>query len=203
MKIGYARVSTTDQNLDRQIEALKKVGAEKIFEEKMSGKSMTDREELQKALSFLREKDVLIVESLDRLGRNYDDIVQMVQRLDRKEIGLIVLNLPILNHDLGDPNLQKLIRNMIVQLLSWTAQNKREEIKRKQRQGIEIAKKKGHYKGRPVKYADDAKNPRDRMTYNVIVNKLKKGEPIKKIAEETDVTRDTVYRIKKEIEELS
>lgn len=199
MKIGYARVSTMDQNLDRQIEALKKAGAEKIFEEKMSGKSMTEREELQKALSFLREKDVLIVESLDRLGRNYDDIVQMVQRLDRKEIGLIVLNLPILNHDLGDPNLQKLIRNMIVQLLSWTAQNEREEIKRKQRQGIEIAKKKGHYKGRPVKYAADAKNPCDRMTYNVIVNKLKKGEPIKKIAEETDVTRDTVYRIKREL----
>ena len=143
MKIGYARVSTTDQNLDRQIDALKKAGAEKIFEEKMSGKSMADREELQNALGFLREKDVLIVESLDRLGRNYDDIVQMVQRLDRKEIGLIVLNLPILNHDLGDPNLQKLIRNMIVQLLSWTAQNEREEIKRKQRQGIEIAKKKG------------------------------------------------------------
>ena len=147
MKIGYARVSTTDQNLDRQIEALKKVGAEKIFEEKMSGKSMTDREELQKALSFLREKDVLIVESLDRLGRNYDDIVQMVQQLDRKEIGLIVLNLPILNHDLGDPNLRKLIRNMIVQLLSWTARNEREEIKRKQRKGIEIAKKKGPLQG--------------------------------------------------------
>jgi DNA invertase Pin-like site-specific DNA recombinase len=77
----------------------------------MSGKSMTDREELQKALSFLREKDILIVESLDRLGRNYEDIVPMVHHLDRKEIGLIVLNLPILNHDLGEPNLQKLIRN--------------------------------------------------------------------------------------------
>ena len=56
--------------------------------------------------------------------------------------------------------------------------------------------------GRPVKYAADAKNPRDRMTYNVIVNKLKKGEPIKKIAEDTDVTRDTVYRIKKEVSNL-
>lgn len=199
MRVGYARVSTTDQNLDRQIEALKKAGAEKIFEEKMSGKSMTEREELQKALQFLREKDVLIVESLDRLGRNYDDIVHMVQRMDRKEIGLKVLNLPILNQELGDPNLQKLIRNMIVQLLSWTAQNEREEIQRKQRQGIEIAKRKGHYKGRPVKYAADAKDPRDRMTYHVIVNKLTREEPIKKIAEDTGVTRDTVYRIKKEI----
>ena len=101
---------------------------------------------------------------------------------------------------MGDPNLQKLIRNMIVQLLSWTAQNEREEIKRKQQQGIEIAKRKGHYKGRPVKYSADAKNPRDRMTYHVIVNKLKQEEPIKKIAEETGVTRDTVYRIRKEVE---
>jgi len=199
MKVGYARVSTTDQNLDRQIEALEQAGAEKIFQEKMSGKSMTERLELQKALQFLREKDTLIVESLDRLGRNYDDIVQTVQKLDQKEVGLIVLNLPILNQEMGDPNLQKLIRNMIVQLLSWTAQNEREEIKRKQRQGIEIAKRKGHYKGRPVKYSAEAKNPRDRMIYHVIVNKLKQEEPIKKIAEETGVTRDTVYRIKNEI----
>ena len=199
MKVGYARVSTTDQNLDRQIEALEQAGAEKIFQEKMSGKSMTERLELQKALQFLREKDTLIVESLDRLGRNYDDIVQTVQKLDQKEVGLIVLNLPILNQEMGDPNLQKLIRNMIVQLLSWTAQNEREEIKRKQRQGIEIAKRKGHYKGRPVKYSAEAKNPRDRIIYHVIVNKLKQEEPIKKIAEETGVTRDTVYRIKNEI----
>lgn len=199
MKVGYARVSTTDQNLDRQMEALERAGAEKIFQEKMSGKSMTERLELQKALQFLREKDTLIVESLDRLGRNYDDIVQTVQKLDQKEVGLIVLNLPILNQEMGDPNLQKLIRNMIVQLLSWTAQNEREEIKRKQRQGIEIAKRKGHYKGRPVKYSAEAKNPRDRMIYHVIVNKLKQEEPIKKIAEETGVTRDTVYRIKNEI----
>ncbi|MIM12055.1 recombinase family protein, partial [Listeria monocytogenes] len=171
----------------------------KIFQEKMSGKSMTERLELKKALQFIREKDILIVESLDRLGRNYDDIVQMVQQLDQKEIGLIILNLPILNQEMGDPNLQKLIRNMIVQLLSWTAQNEREEIKRKQRQGIEIAKRKGHYKGRPVKYSAEAKDPRDRMTYHVIVNKLKQEEPIKKIAENTGVTRDTVYRIKKEL----
>ena len=88
MKVGYARVSSTDQNLDRQLVEMKKAGAEKIFQEKLSGKSMTDRLELQKALDFLREKDVLIVEALDRLGRNYDEIVQMVQRLDRKEIGL-------------------------------------------------------------------------------------------------------------------
>ena len=199
MKGGYARVSSMDQNLDRQLVEMKRAGAEKIFQEKLSGKSMTDRSELQKALDFLREQDVLVVESLDRLGRNYAEIVQIVQKLDRKKIGLQILNMPILNQDIGEPNLQKLIRNMIIQILSWTAQNEREEIKRKQKQGIVIAKEKGHYKGRPVKYAPDAKDPKDRMTYQVIVNKLKREEPIKKIAEDTGVTRDTVYRIKREL----
>ncbi|HRK75747.1 MAG TPA: recombinase family protein [Streptococcus parasuis] len=199
MKVGYARVSSADQTLDRQLGELKQAGAEKIFQERLSGKNITDRVELLQALQFLREKDVLVVESLDRLGRNYAEIVQIVQKLDHKKIGLQILNMPILNQDLGDPNLQMLIRNMIIQILSWASQNEREEIKRKQKQGIVIAKEKGHYKGRPVKYASDAKNPKDRMTYQVIVNKLKLEEPIKKIAEDTGVTRDTVYRIKKQL----
>ena len=199
MKVGYARVSSADQTLDRQLGELKQAGAEKIFQERLSGKNITDRVELLQALQFLREKDVLVVESLDRLGRNYAEIVQIVQKLDHKKIGLQILNMPILNQDIGEPNLQKLIRNMIIQILSWTAQNEREEIKRKQKQGIVIAKEKGHYKGRPVKYAPDAKDPKDRMTYQVIVNKLKREEPIKKIAEDPGVTRDTVYRIKREL----
>ena len=199
MKVGYARVSSADQTLDRQLGELKQAGAEKIFQERLSGKNITDRVELLQALQFLREKDVLVVESLDRLGRNYAEIVQIVQKLDRKKIGLQILNMPILNQDLGDPNLQMLIRNMIIQILSWASQNEREEIKRKQKQGIMIAKEKGHYKGRPVKYALDAKDAKDRMTYQVIVNKLKREEPIKKIAEDTGVTRDTVYRIKREL----
>lgn len=199
MKVGYARVSSADQILDRQLGELKQAGAEKIFQERLSGKNITDRVELLQALQFLREKDVLVVESLDRLGRNYAEIVQIVQKLDHKKIGLQILNMPILNQDLGDPNLQMLIRNMIIQILSWASQNEREEIKRKQKQGIMIAKEKGHYKGRPVKYALDAKDAKDRMTYQVIVNKLKREEPIKKIAEDTGVTRDTVYRIKREL----
>ncbi|UNB89007.1 recombinase family protein (plasmid) [Lactiplantibacillus plantarum subsp. plantarum] len=72
MKIGYARVSYEDQNLARQIEALKKSGTEKIFQEKVSGKSVRNRPELQKMLKFIREKDIVTVLDLDRLGRNVD-----------------------------------------------------------------------------------------------------------------------------------
>ncbi len=77
MKVGYARVSSMDQNLDRQLWEIRKAGAEKIFQEKLSGKSMNSQVELQQALQFLREKDVLVIESLDRLGRNYAEIVQI------------------------------------------------------------------------------------------------------------------------------
>lgn len=202
-KIGYARVSSTDQNLERQIEELKKVGVEKLFQEKISGKNMTERVELQNAFHFLREKDTLVIESLEILGRDYDEIIYMVQQLDQKEIGLTVLNMPILNQDIGDPQLQKLIRNMIIRVLSWAAQNEREESKRKQRQGIEIAKKKDHYKGRPLKYSENAKNPKDRMTYQIIVSKLQSEEPVKRIAEETGVARDTVYPAQKEVDTLT
>ena len=83
MKVGYARVSSMDQNLDRQLWEIRKAGAEKIFQEKLSGKSMNSQVELQQALQFLREKDVLVIESLDRLGRNYAEIVQIVQKLDQ------------------------------------------------------------------------------------------------------------------------
>lgn len=202
MKVGYARVSSKDQNLDRQIKELKEAGAEKIFKEKKSGRNVQDREEFIKALEFMREGDIFITDSLERLGRNYDDIISNVRKLDRDNIALIVLNMPILNQDLGDPLLQKFVRNFIIQLLSWVAESERLESKRKQRQGIAIAKEKGVYKGRPVKYSPYAKNPQDRLTYNEIVKRLQQEQPIKKIAEDTGVTRDTVYRIKKELKHV-
>lgn len=199
MKVGYARVSSKDQNLDRQIKELKKAGVEKVFKEKKSGKNIQDRDEFIKALEFMREGDIFIVDSLERLGRNYDDIISNVRKLDRDNIALIVLNMPILNQDLGDPLLQKFVRNFIIQLLSWVAESERLESKRKQLQGIAIAKEKGVYKGRPVKYSLYAKNPQDRLTYKEIVRRLEQEQPIKKIAEATGVTRDTVYRIKNEL----
>uniref|UniRef100_UPI00066DC3D0 recombinase family protein n=3 Tax=Staphylococcus TaxID=1279 RepID=UPI00066DC3D0 len=86
MIVGYARVSTIDQNLDRQIENLYSFGAEKIFTEKQSGKSIENRPIFQEVLNFLRMGDRLIIESIDRLGRNYDEIIQTVNYLKDKEV---------------------------------------------------------------------------------------------------------------------
>ena len=149
MIIGYARVSTIDQNLDRQIENLQSFGAEKIFTEKQSGKSVENRPIFQEVLNFLRMGDRLIIESLDRLGRNYDEIIQTVNYLKEKEAQLMITSLPMMNEVIGNPLLDKFMKDLIIQILAMISEQERNESKRRQAQGIKIAKEKGVYKGRP------------------------------------------------------
>lgn len=203
MKLGYARVSSTDQNLERQIQELEKAGAKKIYQEKISGASAENREQLQELLRYAREEDTIIVESLDRLGRNYDDIIEIVQQLDKNKVGLVVLNLPVLSQEMGDPSISKLLRTFIIQLLSWTAENERNEIRRKQAQGISVGKEKGIYKGRPKKYSPTASNKHDRFVYEKVVTYLTEGKAVKEIARETNVNKRTVYRIRNEMKSTS
>ena len=90
MKIGYARVSSVDQNIHRQIEVLEVFGAEKIFREKQSGATVNDRIVFKELLDFVRLGDQLIVESIDRLGRNYDEVIETVNFLKKKEVQLTI-----------------------------------------------------------------------------------------------------------------
>lgn len=147
-------------------------------------------------MAFVREGDTIVFESLERLGRNSDEILDTVSFIDKNNMGLMVLNLPILDTKFGDPNLEKLVRSLVISIFSWTAQNEREESKRKQKQGIEIAKKKGIYRGKPYEYSPTAKNPQKRFIYNEIIRMLEEGVPIKRIAEKTGTNRTLVYRIK-------
>lgn len=201
MKVAYARVSTEDQNLERQIENLKSFGAEKIFTEKKSGAAVNSREQFQKALDFVREGDYFMVEAIDRLGRNYNEIIETVTTLKNKNAGLIVTSMPILAEAIGNPLLDRFMKDLIVQILAMVAEMERAESKRRQAQGIKIAKEKGVYKGRPLLYSPNAKNPQKRLVYQEVVRMLKSGTPIKQIAEKNAITRSTVYRIKKELAE--
>ncbi|MGM7692523.1 recombinase family protein [Staphylococcus saprophyticus] len=197
MIIGYARVSTIDQNLDRQIENLQSFGAEKIFTEKQSGKSVENRPIFQEVLNFLRMGDRLIIESLDRLGRNYDEIIQTVNYLKEKEAQLMITSLPMMNEVIGNPLLDKFMKDLIIQILAMISEQERNESKRRQDQGIKIAKEKGVYKGRPLLYSPNAKNPHKRIVYHRVIELLDKGESISKIAKDVGITRQTIYRIKK------
>lgn len=200
MIIAYTCVSSTNQNLDRQMEEFKRHGAGKIFVEKKSGTNVINREEFNRALNFAHEDDFFMVEAIDQLGRNYTEIVQTVNFLKEKNVGLLVTSVPLLSEPLADPLLDKFVKELILQLLAMIAERERTESKRRQAQGIAIAKEKGVYKGRPKLYTANAKDPQKQAVYHQIVRMLNDNLSIKAIAEKNSVTRMTVYRIKKELD---
>lgn len=197
-KIGYIRVSSIDQNFDRQIIEMEKLQVEKIFQEKISGKD-TNRPEFQKLLSYAREGDILFFDSLDRLGRDYDDIKETVLYFRNNNIEVNFLDAPFLNFNTGNLLLDKAMFDMFLSLLSYIAQNEREKIRDRQRQGIAAAKAKGIYKGRPTVYTEDSPDPQKLIIYHNIVSMLSAGDPVVKIAKKNRVSRETVYKIKRKI----
>ena len=199
MIIGYARVSSRNQNLDRQINDLEKYGCEKIFVEKMSGKNFSDRAVYQEMRSKLRFGDVLVVHDLSRFGRNKEDIRNEWKWLTENEIDIVVLDMPILDTRKYKEleGVGQLISDIVLSLLSWIVDEERERIRSAQREGIEIAKKMGKFKGRPVKYHSEAKG-RNKLIYNAIVDDLKNNVSVMDIHRKTGVSRNTSYRIKRE-----
>jgi len=143
-KIGYARISSADQNLSRQLEQLK--GCEKIFQEAASGASK-ERPQLQALLGYVREGDIVVVSELERLGRNNQELTEIMAAIQAQGATLEVLNLPTLR-GIEDDNLRRLLNNLILELYKYQAQAERERIKERQRQGIVLAKAQGKYQGR-------------------------------------------------------
>lgn len=148
MKIGYARVSSKEQNLARQLEALKAAGCEKIYTDKISGKNF-DRPEYQKMIAELTSDDILIILSIDRLGRNYDEIMEEWRKITKEmKSGVKVLDMPLLDTTVGRTNdlTDTFIADLVLQILSYVANLEREHIRERQREGIEIAKREGKFK---------------------------------------------------------
>ena len=138
-KIGYARVSSKEQHLDRQLAALK--GVDKLFTDKLSGAN-TNRPELQKMLAYIREGDIILVTELDRLGRNNQDLTKIMNTIQNKGATLDVLNLPSMT-GIADPNLRQLMTNLIIELYKYQAESERKRIIERQQQGIALAKQQG------------------------------------------------------------
>lgn len=183
-RIGYARVSSTGQNLDRQIELLNKANVNKIFEEKQSGAKIENRPELLKLLEYIREKDTIIITELDRLGRTEKDLTYIINTINRKGANLEILSLP--STKIEDPALNKLVNNLILEIYKYIAQQEREKIRERQRQGIELAKKQGKYTGRKKKY--NKNSPQLVQAFKL----LDKGYSIRKSAESTGMNYQTL-----------
>jgi DNA invertase Pin-like site-specific DNA recombinase len=197
LKVGYIRVSTQQQSISRQVKSLKEYGCEKIFIDKKSGKDF-EREEYKKMKKFIREKDVVVFAELDRLGRNKKEIDKEWSEFIERGIDIVVLDMPILDTTKYQDDFGKLIMNLARELLSYNAEQERLKILELQRQGIEIAKKEGKFKGRPTKYHAGAKG-KDKIVYERIVQLLEEGKSVMDIHLETHVSRNTIYRIRREL----
>jgi DNA invertase Pin-like site-specific DNA recombinase len=190
---GYARVSTADQNEGRQIEALKEAGVDErfIFLDKQSGKDF-NRDEWKVLIRALREDDVLVIKSIDRLGRNYNEIIDQWKTITKEiKANIKVLDMPLLDTTTNTSNLTgTFIADLVLQILSYVAETERLNIRTRQAEGIRLAKEGGKHLGRPR-----AEFP---PNFDSVYESWKREEITAKIAmEKLDLKRTTFYKLVK------
>ncbi len=180
MKIGYARVSTREQSLTMQVDALKKAGCDQIHEEIASG-AKTSRPVLEEIMRNLREGDTLIIWKLDRLGRNLAHLIHLTTKLIEKEVGLISLNDPI------DTSTAQ--GRMVFGIFASLAEFERELIRERTQAGLKSARARGRKGGRPKGMTQAA------IEKATIAEALYKngGIPVKIIAEQLGISKTTLY----------
>ncbi len=189
-KYGYARVSTREQNLDRQIKALADFGIDRLVCDKASGKDF-EREGYLRMREALAPGDLVVILSIDRLGRNYDEILEewrCLTKVIRSDV--VVIDMPLLDTRASDDErgiTGVFIADLVLQILSYVAQVERENIRLRQREGIDAARERGASLGRPK-----IKRPRN---YWSLTGSIESGEiSIRKAASKLKVSRSTLRR---------
>ena len=186
---GYIRVSSTDQNEDRQVIALreKKVLEKNIYMDKQSGKDF-NRPQYQKLVKRLKSGDLLYILSIDRLGRNYEEI-QKQWRILTKEIGvdICVIDMPLLDTRNGKDLMGTFIADLVLQILSFVAQSERENIRKRQSEGIAAAKARGVRFGRPEKEVPDDFE-------KIVRNWEQKKQSFEETLKQCNMSKTTFYR---------
>lgn len=175
--IGYIRVSTFEQNEQRQLESIK---ADKLFIDKASGKD-TARPQLQALLEYVRDGDTVVVHSLDRLARNLDDLRRMVQFLNSKDVKVQFLKENLLFTGEDSP-----MSNLLLSVMGAFAEFERSLIKERQLEGIALAKKRGVYKGRKRALSNDQ--------IENLKSRVAAGEKKAHLAREFRISRETLYQ---------
>jgi DNA invertase Pin-like site-specific DNA recombinase len=195
-RFGYIRVSSKDQNELRQRESMLNIGIDErdIFMDKQSGKSF-DRPEYQLMKRMVRKGDILYIHSLDRFGRNKDEILKEWKELT-KDMGvdIVVLDMPLLDTTKHKDSLGTLIADIVLQILSWMAEEERLKIRTRQREGIDAALNKGVQFGRPkITYPTN---------FDEVYSEWKKGDiTATKAMKILNLKKNTFYKLVKEYEE--
>lgn len=191
---GYVRVSSREQNEDRQLISLKEMGvpAENIFIDKQSGKDF-NRPEYKKLMKSVRCDDVIYIHSIDRLGRNYEDILEQWRIITKeKGVDIVVIDMPLLDTRRGKDLMGTFLSDIVLQVLSFVAENERKNIRTRQAEGIAAAKARGVKFGRP-----EMKMPEN---FKETVTKWEKGKiTVKEILKMYEMSESTFYRKVREI----
>lgn len=183
MKVGYVRISTKNQNTARQDELMERLGVEKVYTDKVSGKN-TDRPELRRMMDFVREGDVVIVESFSRFARNTRDLLDLMDTLKQKGVQFISMKENI--------DTESTAGKLMMVLFAALAQFERENLLERQAEGIAVAKVEGRMKGRPKKAEE---------TFEDIYLQVQAGKKsASRGAKELGIARSTWYRKAKEYE---
>ncbi|WP_099157563.1 recombinase family protein [Virgibacillus ndiopensis] len=200
MIFGYARISSKSQNLSRQLQELKEYGCDRIYKEMQSGKNF-ERPVYREMRSKMRFGDVLVVHDLSRFGRNKQEIKDEWKVLVEEEIDIVVLNMPILDTRKYKEleGVGQLVSDLVLTLLSWMVEEERSRIRTAQREGIEIAKKQGKFRGGQKRYHKWAIG-KDKVIYDEVVRCLDDNVSVMDIHRKTGLSRNTIYSIKKEID---
>lgn len=192
---GYARVSTKEQNEVRQVIAMQEFGVDEqnIFVEKQSGKDF-NRPQYKRLLRKIKAGDTLVIKSIDRLGRNYDEIIEQWRIINKeKQAAIVVLDMPLLDTRQGRDLTGTLIADIVLQLLSYVAQTEREFMKRRQAEGIAAAKARGvQFGAKPKRKPDE---------FRQLVESWRKGNiSSRTAAKEIGVSHTTFLRWERDIE---
>ncbi len=194
-KYGYARVSSREQNTDRQFDALREAGLAEnaIFTDKQSGKDF-ERPEYKQLLKKLREGDTLFVLSIDRLGRNYDEIIEQWRFITKeKRADIVILDMPLLDtRSKGKDLTGTFIADLVLQILSYVAQTERENIRKRQAEGIAAARERGVHLGR-------VKRPLPENFMEVVTEWRNKKITLTEALEQLEVGRTYFYEKVKEM----
>lgn len=190
---SYIRVSTREQNENRQLDALKDLKIDEIIIEKASGKNFVSREKYQQMKAQLRAGDLLIIHSIDRFGRNYTEICKEWEGLIDRGVDIQVLDMPILNtRDNQNGLTGRLITDVVLKLLGYVAEKERSNIKTRQREGIDSALKNGIKFGRPK-----GEIPKDFIrAYELYKQGFIK---VKDVMSMCDIAKSTFYKYEKSI----
>ncbi|UED70681.1 recombinase family protein [Brevibacillus sp. HD3.3A] len=191
MIYGYARVSSTGQSTEIQIESLNTYGCDKLFTEKISGRKKDNREQFNLLMETTKEGDTIVVTKLDRMARNTRDALDIIESLREKGVALVILNMGGQVVDTSTP-----VGKMMITMLAAVAEFEADMIRERQMEGIQAAKERGAFRGRAPKYTPDSKELQQAI--ELVKKRNDTGMSMDMIAKACGMSRKTLYTKLKE-----